>query len=242
MGASNQEEIYAEQWNLSEKYFYEKNRYHWMANKLEGYDTVLEIGCGTGYSTLALVELGHTVIAIDKNPDCIKKAKELVEKNGKSDRVIFIEGDITDEKFRQTLNENCEFDIVVCWNVGTAWTEGMLEKYLPYLLEYGLNILQIQNNQESSYAELIIWITCNIAAKNNVPVQIIERCAEVIDSENGSYYEILGKEFGYSKISYDNLKCDSISSEGRMLITNGVVNDTAKVDLVLVSILMKEKD
>ena len=46
MGASNQEEIYAEQWNLSAKYFYEKNRYHWMANKLEGYDTVLEIGCG----------------------------------------------------------------------------------------------------------------------------------------------------------------------------------------------------
>lgn len=59
----NQEKLYATQWNESAKYFYETKRYQWMSEKLVEYDIVLEIGCGTGYSTLALVEAGHTVIA-----------------------------------------------------------------------------------------------------------------------------------------------------------------------------------
>ena len=55
----NQEKLYATQWNESAKYFYETKRYQWMSEKLVEYDIVLEIGCGTGYSTLALVEAGH---------------------------------------------------------------------------------------------------------------------------------------------------------------------------------------
>ena len=46
-----------------------------MANKHEGHEIVLEIGCGTGYSTLALVESGYKVIAVDKNPECMKRQK-----------------------------------------------------------------------------------------------------------------------------------------------------------------------
>ena len=69
---------YADQWNVSAKHFYDKGYYSWMAQAIDGLHTVIEIGCGTGYSTLAVVEKRHKVIAIDKNPDCIKKAKELL--------------------------------------------------------------------------------------------------------------------------------------------------------------------
>lgn len=58
--------LYANQWNLSAQYFYGKGYYSWMVDKLISYKTVVEIGCGTGYSTLALVEKGHRVIAIEK--------------------------------------------------------------------------------------------------------------------------------------------------------------------------------
>lgn len=41
---------YAEQWEVSSKYFYEKKYYNWMQKKIENYNTILEVGCGTGYS------------------------------------------------------------------------------------------------------------------------------------------------------------------------------------------------
>ena len=64
---------YAEQWEVSSKYFYDKKYYNWMQKKIENYNTILEVGCGTGYSTLALLENGHKVIALEKNNECIKK-------------------------------------------------------------------------------------------------------------------------------------------------------------------------
>lgn len=109
---------YAEQWNESSKYFYDNGYYTWMAKKLVDYDTVLEVGCGTGYSTLALLEQGYKVIAIDKNQSCIRKAKELLDRsNVKDNQVIFIEGDITDERFRKALLSSYKFDVIICWNV-----------------------------------------------------------------------------------------------------------------------------
>ena len=41
---------------------------------------MLEIGCGTGYSTYwLLIEQGYRVIAIEKNSACIAMAKEINE-------------------------------------------------------------------------------------------------------------------------------------------------------------------
>ena len=74
--------IYSEQWDVSSKYFYDKGYYTWMAEKLTPYKTILEVGCGTGYSTLALVEKGYKVIALDKNPECLEKAKKLLSQKG----------------------------------------------------------------------------------------------------------------------------------------------------------------
>lgn len=235
----NQEKLYATQWNESAKYFYETKRYQWISEKLVEYDIVLEIGCGTGYSTLALVEAGHTVIAVDKNLECLEKAKALVEQQGKLGKVCFLEGDIAEDGFRKFLSEKCKFDVVICWNIGTSWSKEMMEFYLPHLVEYGLTIPQIKQNPESSYSELIIWKVCRVASENKVPVQIVDRGAQELRFQNDPYYRMLGEEFSYSKIYYDNLHVDSISKGGRMLSTNGVVNDTEKIDIVLVSIFME---
>lgn len=88
-------------------------------------------------------------------------------------------------------------------------------------------------------SELIIWKVCRVASENKVPVQIVDRGAQELRFQNDPYYRMLGEEFSYSKIYYDNLHVDSISKGGRMLSTNGVVNDTEKIDIVLVSIFME---
>ena len=71
----NDEYNYALQWDNSAKYFYDNGYYDWMAERIDSYNSVLEIGCGTGYSTLALVRKGFKVIAVDKNQECLNKAK-----------------------------------------------------------------------------------------------------------------------------------------------------------------------
>lgn len=231
---------YATQWNVSAQYFYEKECYAWMADKLNGYGTVLEIGCGTGYSTLALAEKGHNIIAVDKNSDCINKAKSLFSKRGyNEEKVTFLEGDIADDIFRENLIQKYDFDVVICWNVGSYWNREMIEYYIPYMLEYGLNRQQIASNPESSYSELIIWDTCRLAKEKEVAAHIIDRGTELINEFTDQYYYALRDEFAFSNIGYDNKIADSISNGGRMLTTNGTVNVESKIDIIFISILLK---
>ena len=137
---------YAEQWEVSSKYFYEKKYYNWMQKKIENYNTILEVGCGTGYSTLALLANGHKVIALEKNNECIKKATELIQQKGYSvgkipdADVCFIETDVVAKEFYLGVLKDLQFDAVICWNVGSYWDKENVQFYLPYMLEYGLNI------------------------------------------------------------------------------------------------------
>lgn len=230
---------YAEQWDVSAKFFYEQGYYAWMAQKIEKFHTIVEIGCGTGYSTLALLEAGHKVIAIEKNYDCIVKAKKLLTDNRiTTDNVVFIEGDIAEDTLRNSICSKFEFDAVLCWNTGSYWNKEMMEYYLPFMFEYGLTRSQIAQNPESSYSELILWETCRLAKQKNAAVHIVERRAEIITEHNDPYYKMLKDEFSYKTILYDNKNATSISKGGRILVTNGIANSENHLNIILLSILM----
>lgn len=241
----NEKIEYADRWEISSKYFYQKGSYSWMKKKVEEYSTILEIGCGTGYSTLALLESGHKVIALDKNRECIEKAKVLIHQKGYSigvlpdADVLFIKADIAVEEFYEEVLEELNFEAVLCWNVGSYWDKETVHFYLPYMLEYGLNVSQIQQNLESSYAELILWNACKIAAMKKVPVHIVDRAGEIVNEKNDEYYCTLKKEFKFSSLEFDNLQTDSISGGGLMLVTDGEINREEVIETILVSIIMK---
>ena len=170
---------YAIQWEHSSKHFYINQFYDKLAEKLSGIKIVLEIGCGAGYSTLSLLKRGHKVIAIDKNEECIKRAQQLIEKNGfnvgdlsKSD-VLFIKVDMISEEFYRNILPALSFNVIICWNIGSSWKKDDLQYYVPHMLDYGLNISQIRQNPESSYAELVVWHICQIAKMKEVPLQIV---------------------------------------------------------------------
>ena len=58
-------DTYARNWDRGNAAkFEEDGHYEWMASFVDGYETVLEIGTGTGQGTRALLEEGHTVISI----------------------------------------------------------------------------------------------------------------------------------------------------------------------------------
>lgn len=241
-------EKYASEWNSSAEYFAEHNSYKHLAMQISPYKTVLEIGCGTGQSTLALLKEGHSVIALDQNPYCISRAFNLISASQYSiknslceltkNSVCFIECDITDETNINELLSGSNVDIVICWNVGTYWDTEKEEDVIPKMLQYGLAIEQIQQNLESSYGELVIWNSCKIAKDKNCAIQIVDRAVQKLTKESDLYYVMLKKKFGFKSIKYINMKAKTLSFGGRQLITDGKVNTEREIPIFLTSILM----
>lgn len=244
-----EKEKYALEWNNSAEYFYEHRSYKHLCEHIKQYATVLEVGCGTGQSTLSLLESGHTVIAVDQNRYCIEIAKRLIAKAGYSIKesveelvlssVCFIEYDITESNFISEISPDLSFDVVLCWNVGTYWDDEKDQDSVPKMLQYGLTPEQIKANTESSYGELIIWHSCAIAENKKCAVNIVDRGTRRITKQNDPYYSTLKKEFNFKKIKYINLKATTLSQGGRQLITNGEVNKQKELPIIFVSVLLQ---
>jgi SAM-dependent methyltransferase len=239
--------LYADQWYNSAKYFYDNGSYTLMCKTIKKYKTVLEIGCGTGQSTLSLLENGHKVITIEKNEFCIEKAKALlkenrhnvgtIESNILDCDVIFLQLELFDNRLLNSIS-NIPFDVVVCWNVGSYFNKSMLQYYIPIMIEHRFDMEEIRSNIESSYAELIQVQACKIAIDHNVPVHFIDRGLEKYTKWNDTYYVALKREFGFLKCIYDNFKTKSMSDGGRMLVTHGVVQGSRDLELYLNSTLL----
>ena len=74
------QEIYAKLWNASSQQHFESGVYRWLAEQLRALEParILDIGCGTGHSLVAIHEvLGKAVqvVAIDENLACLRRAK-----------------------------------------------------------------------------------------------------------------------------------------------------------------------
>lgn len=233
------EKEYANQWDASAEFFYRKGYYSWMAQAVKEFHTVLEIGCGTGFSTLALLEAGHRVIAIDCNPECIAKAQSLIGSNETlAKNVVFLEGDVANPTFRAIIALEFSYDAVLCWNVGSCWSKEMFQRCLPQLHEYGLSDEQIREDPESSYVELVIWSTSMVASIRQVPIHLIERGNEALSEGTTSYYRVLKDEIGYRNVSYSNMEAESLSKSGRILSIKGVPAKEDVIRIVFTSVLI----
>ena len=106
---------YAELWNKDALKMNSNGLYNWMSNQIENYKTILEIGCGSGISTLNLLKNGHNVICVEFNSNCIDMTKKLLNENG-YDNV-----DIINEQISE----------INCTNIG----EKIIKSRFDYLLE-----------------------------------------------------------------------------------------------------------
>lgn len=73
---------YVGNWAVNAENHEGQGHYVWMAEQVDGYLRTLEIGCGTGLSTLALLAKGHKVICIEENPYCIEATRSAVDAQG----------------------------------------------------------------------------------------------------------------------------------------------------------------
>jgi protein-L-isoaspartate O-methyltransferase len=155
---------YAAQWQENSKFFSENNYYDWMASCLGQSATVVEIGCGSGRSTLALAKVTNRVIAVEVNQTLANAAAKYLNDNSILAEVIRIEdmptsfplsnnhkvtiivSDVFDSRLDDLLS-TVKVDAISCWLIGAnpALIATHLEK----------NVESFTGPEMSKYRELI---------------------------------------------------------------------------------------
>ena len=101
-------------WEVEGQAYVRRGDYEWMASLVPG-RRVLEIGCGVGFATQALVARGLSVLALDTLDECLAATRARVE--GRD--VTFLQAEITALTDDQRAKlENFAPDTVVCWLMG----------------------------------------------------------------------------------------------------------------------------
>lgn len=126
---------YADEWQRNADAFFSAGHYNWMSEQLGEVKKVIEIGCGSGASTEALVMQGRQVLVIESNEYCAKKARERLNFKDYATELISVEHladlsawndpgvkflvvDVLSAELEQRLPADwC--DAIVCWMTGS---------------------------------------------------------------------------------------------------------------------------
>ena len=80
--------------------------------KMQKPESILEIGCATGYSAIVMLENSDAnIVTIEKMPERVEEAKKNIKYANLEDRAKIIEGD-AGEILERLVNENKKFDFI----------------------------------------------------------------------------------------------------------------------------------
>lgn len=106
-------------WEQEGAQYAQRGDYAWMAEQLmtgtQQSLRVLEIGCGVGFGTQALLAAGHTVLAVDVLPECLAATQQRNSGDGLSVLALDLEA-VTEDA--ETMISAFKPDAVVCWLMG----------------------------------------------------------------------------------------------------------------------------
>ncbi|MDR3053932.1 MAG: class I SAM-dependent methyltransferase [Zoogloeaceae bacterium] len=93
--------------------------YLWMAEQVPAATKVLEIGCGVGFGTQALLQRGFSVLAVDALDICLTTTQARIASTTNANKVIFLQTDIAalDATARQTITD-FQPQVALCWLMG----------------------------------------------------------------------------------------------------------------------------
>lgn len=126
---------YAEEWQRSAEAFSSANHYAWMSDQLGDMKRVIEVGCGSGTSTEALVATGRHILVIESNQHCATISHDRLKSKGIPVEIIsvgqlgslvswgevgvkLLVEDILSTELEKQLPHGW-FDAVVCWMTGS---------------------------------------------------------------------------------------------------------------------------
>lgn len=104
--------------------------YHWMAGYAKG-ERVLEVGCGAGYSTLALTQAADSILVLEPSVQCRAHTKQLLATAKLTTGPAFLNSSVheIDDAVSGEINLFSP-SIIVCWLMGSA-DETSVRPYAP---------------------------------------------------------------------------------------------------------------
>jgi len=117
---------------------------------------ILDAGCGTGVCSLALSDVGKTVVSFDISRGSIGTAEMLSKKLNKTN-ITFTQGNLLELPFK-----NNSFDLVFSWGVihHTPNPEKALEELVRVLSVNGILVLAVYRKTELTFLHEIIRKIC----------------------------------------------------------------------------------
>lgn len=132
-------------------------RFKMLEDYLDGVETILDIGAGTGAFSIPLARKGYKVTHFDISPEMIRLAKE----NAKDCKNIsFIEGDASSLPF-----EDDSFDLVICFDGAISFSGRNADKVISEIIRTGKKILISASNKGCMSAT---WLNYSISRKNAI--------------------------------------------------------------------------
>lgn len=80
---------YSSKWVSSSEFHNAGGDYLWAVSQLPSKGVALEIGTGSGRSTLTLLQYGCTVVGLDHNHHCLEETRSLLQESGYPTEVIY---------------------------------------------------------------------------------------------------------------------------------------------------------
>lgn len=125
--------------DYDDEYINRALRFKVLEDNLEGVETILDIGAGTGAFSIPLAKKGYKVTHFDISPEMIRLAKE----NAKDlTNISFIEGDASSLPF-----EDDSFDLVICFDGAISFSGRNADKVLSEIIRTGKRILVSASNK-----------------------------------------------------------------------------------------------
>ncbi|MGE8099698.1 hypothetical protein [Pseudomonas fluorescens] len=122
---------YAQQWTMDAEHISSCGHYNWMRDQIGEQSLVVEIGCGSGMSTLALAKKSK-VLCVESNENLVDICKAYLVSNGVSVEVVEV-GRLSEAKSQVVIIKHDLFDTsidteiaglsptaIVCWLIGAA--------------------------------------------------------------------------------------------------------------------------
>lgn len=142
-------EQYATHWQENSKFFSSNGCYEWMASYLGQSSAVIEIGCGSGGSTLALAKRAQKVVVVEVNATLASAAAVYLNSNAiptevveigtqggplptSNYRVSIVVSDVFDNNIGAVLS-SVGADAISCWLIGA--NPGLIAAHLGKSLE-----------------------------------------------------------------------------------------------------------
>ena len=206
------EKDYISHWRLNAKQHFDDGDYKWLCDFIEnhvGDDCgIAEIGCGAGYSTLAFVQNGFDVVAIDTNSQAIKATIQLLREHQIKDRVVAEKYDAVCQMngIKRLLNLNkFPVNVIVLCNPGGNVDAQLTEAEYKLLRLFRVRDDEINNRISWGQIPVLhkwaqIYAACSLSMMLDKMLVIVERESQ---EDLEATHELIQNSAGIRKVALE---------------------------------------